>query len=33
MEILKLIIQIVALIVIAIGVVMIYDARKISKKY
>ena len=33
MEILKLIIQIVALIVIAIGVVMIYDARKISKKW
>ena len=33
MEILKLIIQVVALVVIAIGVVMIYDARKISKKW
>lgn len=33
MEILKFIIQIISLIVIAIGVIMIYDARKISKKW
>ena len=33
MEILKSIIQIVSLVVINIGVVMIYDARKISKKW
>ncbi len=33
MEILKLIIQIVALIVIAIGVVMIYDEKKKKKKW
>lgn len=33
METVKIIIQIVALIAICIGVVMIYDARKISKKW
>lgn len=33
MPILKIIIQIISLIVVAIGVVMIYDARKLSKKW
>lgn len=33
MEILKLIVKIVALLIIAIGVVLIYDARKIGKKW
>lgn len=33
MEILKLIIQIITLVAIAIGVILIYDARKISKKW
>lgn len=33
MPILKIVIQIISLIVVAIGVIMIYDARKLSKKW
>ncbi len=33
MPILKILIQIISLIIVAIGVVMIYDARKLSKKW
>ncbi len=33
MPIVKIIIQIISLIVVAIGVIMIYDARKLSKKW
>ncbi len=33
MPILKILIQIISLIVVTIGIVMIYDARKISKKW
>lgn len=33
MPILKIVIQIISLIVIAIGVIMIYDARKLSEKW
>ena len=33
MEIINIIIKVVALIVVALGVIMIYDARKLSKKW
>lgn len=33
MEIINIIIKIIALIVVALGVIMIYDARKLSKKW
>lgn len=33
MEITKIIIQIISLIIIALGVIMIYDARKLSQKW
>lgn len=33
MPILKIVIQIISLIVVAIGVIMIFDARKLSKKW
>lgn len=33
MPILKIIIQIISLVVVAIGIIMIYDARKLSKKW
>lgn len=33
MEIVKIIIQIISLIIISLGVIMIYDARKLSKKW
>lgn len=33
MPIVKIIMQIISLIIVAVGVIMIYDARKISKKW
>lgn len=33
MEILNIIVKIIALIIVAIGIIMIYDARRLSKKW